>query len=654
MSVPSILEEVSRLSDENGTTALVPLQFVAFGGGRLKLSVGEKLAAAGVRLLNHYGTTETGPLSPIFVPTPGYDWRYFRLRNDIDLHLEPVQISDDGVQRYKLITRPLGWETTFEIQDQLIGNPDHPKTDFNAIGRNDDLIALATGEKVNPRILENMLSESDLVKVAIAFGESQLELGIIVQPTMSLSREEHHQFKSSIWPIILEAGDQMDAQARLVSKDAIIVVPTGTVIPRSDKGSIMRKEVYKCFDAEIAKAYEALDSSVTDDSHFSLSMGHLEEDLKNLIQTRLNWRIRNEEWTFNDDYFELGMDSLQAVQLRRFLLSSLPKTSKSSPAAERITRDFVYQHPSIAQMARALRGIEGLNELTSHHKEQIEDFVKLYSIQRPDSSPGPGEGSVVLLTGSTGSLGSHLLAHMVSLPGVARVVCLNRPHAEEAGLEQDPYQRQLHSAEEKGIGIPQELWSKIQIFQTNSAMPFLGLEDVDYARLRGQVTHILHSAWPMDFKRTLPSFKVQFQTLQNLLTLARDAHAIKPLTRPKLLFVSSIAVVGQYGLVHGGRIVPEIPMDNEKCSNPIGYAQAKLVCERIIGKAVHDYGAEVDATYVRVGQMSGSKKSGFWNADEHFASLLKSSQRIARLPKLEGVSLGSRNSYFSERTQHCN
>lgn len=43
---------------------LKPLDFVAVGGGAIQRKVGELLAANGVRLLNHYGATEIGPLPP--------------------------------------------------------------------------------------------------------------------------------------------------------------------------------------------------------------------------------------------------------------------------------------------------------------------------------------------------------------------------------------------------------------------------------------------------------------------------------------------------------------------------------------------------------------------------------------------------------------
>ena len=628
ISVPSILEEISTLPKSQGLQLLASLQFVAFGGGLLKPNVGEKLAAADVKILNHYGSTESGPIAPFFVPRPGYDWHYFRLRKDIHMRIERGPLLEDGAQTYTLFTNPLGWPNGFMFQDQLISNPQNPTSDFSAIGRNDDIIVLANGEKVNPRTLETMLFESQLVKAAVAFGDGQFELGVIIQPSLPLAVEDYHDFKSSCWPIILQAGERMDSHARISSREAIIVAPSATILPRSDKGSVMRKEIYKMFEAEIVAVYQSLDNSYVDACAVHLGTDNLENDLKTLIQNRLTWKAKADEWTIDDDLFELGMDSLQAVKLRRLILSSIPNLPAAASKAERVPRDFVYRNPTVTQLAKALKNSTQI----SSHEGSIDHLVEQFSFKAGKASVGPEVGAVVLMTGGTGSLGSCLLAHLASLPTVARVICLNRPNA-----VLDVYVRQLGALKANCITIEAEAWSKIEILQTNTALPLLGLDETKYSDIREQVTHIIHSAWPMDFKRKLLSFKAQFRIVQNLLDLAKDAHSVHPFIRPRMLFVSSIAVVGQYPRVNKETIVPEVFMEDERCTNDMGYAKAKLVCEKILEKAAQHHAGTFELIYVRVGQMSGSEKSWSWNSDEHIAALLKSSQAIGSLPRLEGV-----------------
>lgn len=636
MTVPSVLEDVTLLDHGVGIKALRALRFVAFGGGPLKTSIGERLAAAGVVLLNHYGATEIGALAPIFAPVPesNYDYRYFRLRKDLNLQVVPVQSAQSREGRYKLIAHPFGWDATFEVQDQLICNPNNPTSDFNAIGRNDDMIVLATGEKVVANVLEVLLSESEHCKVAIAFGQNQFELGVVVEPMENIDRQHQDSFKDKIWPIVQDANERMDAHARISSKKAIVVIPPGKSIPRTDKGSVMRKEVYATFAEEISQAYRDLEDSMFDSSLALSDTNQLEASIKQLIIDRLHWKIPSHKWTYEHDLFELGMDSLQALQLRRLLLALVHTSKESAPGLvrpESIPRDFVYRNPSVSKLANSLRG-----KCSVDLADAIDKYVDIYMIPPQDATPAtPEEGSVILLTGSTGSLGLHVLACLVNAPCVSQVICLNR--APLNGDSSDPEARMKQSAEAKGISIPKLAWPKIKIIPTDTAAYRLGLPQCEYNDICGRVTHIIHNAWPMDFNRLLPSFEGQFQGLRNLLGLCMDAHACRPAVRPKFVFVSSIAVVGKYPKVHRERIVPEITMSDNDCTDDFGYAQAKLVCERITERAAQAYRSDFEAKVVRVGQMTGAKMTGLWNTSEHFPALVKSSQLIGALPKLHGT-----------------
>ncbi|KAI0903144.1 hypothetical protein F4824DRAFT_505703 [Ustulina deusta] len=74
----SLLDELCALGQhlEHGIPALLLLQLVACGGGPLRYELAEQLAAGGVQLMGHFGTTETGSLSPVFVPGSEDDWRF--------------------------------------------------------------------------------------------------------------------------------------------------------------------------------------------------------------------------------------------------------------------------------------------------------------------------------------------------------------------------------------------------------------------------------------------------------------------------------------------------------------------------------------------------------------------------------------------------
>ena len=619
MTVPSILEDIANADGPGSIDALTGLNFVAFGGGLIKKSVGDKLSAARVKLLNHYGATEIGPIAPIFVPPEDYDYRFFRMRKDMDLQLSELPASVDGRPRHRLTALPFGWTTSMVVQDELVSNPQHPHSDFSAIGRNDDMIVLATGEKVIPHVLESSLSEVKEIKAAIAFGDGQFELGVIIEPRNAIKPDDRQTFVSSIWPLVVEINTRMDGHAQISAQAAIVVLAPDKSLPRSDKGSIMRKEAYKMYEKEISQAYRELENSAIDDFTLTINTDNLEEDLKCLIQNNLSWKLEPSRWGTNDDLFELGMDSLQAVKLRRLLLCSTAITSANHPCRQ---RDFIYEYPTVAQIASALRGTA-----TKNSEGRIQSFVDRYSIEAQPERP-----NVVLLTGTTGNLGANLLVNLSKSPRISKVICMIRPHGDLDGIE-----RQSQALRAQKIVVDNAFWDKIEVIQTNTTMPRLGLTDADHERIQNQVTHILHSAWPMDFKMMLPSFKGQFETLRNLLDLAVDASKFA-FKRPRLLFVSSVATVGRYKHVYGQNQIPEIPMVDEKCTNAFGYGEAKLVCERMIENARFTHGSLIDVSLVRLGQITGSRETGHWNSKEHIPAMIKSSQRISALPRMSGVS----------------
>ena len=649
MTVPSILEEL--IGDAAGVQSLAQLDFVAFGGGSLKPAVGHGLAGAGVKLLNHFGTTESGPLAPIFIPGPNYEWQYFRLRRDIKLRIEPSSTSNGGDQHFKLTTYPPGWDRPFEIQDQFVTSPRNPMVDFNAVGRMDSVIVLATGEKVQPMILELMLSEHSLVSAAVAFGDGRFQLGVIVQPSHSASSDNIDKFKTSLWPTVLEANELLDAHARIASKDAIIVVSSTVTLPRSDKGSLLRRELYSMLGGEIEQAYQQLESSsLPQRGQFVLDRKRgVAKQLKDLIQNALpKWNVPSQDWTISNDLFELGMDSLQAVELRRLLLPSIE-------SAESIPRDFVYRHPSVLELAEAIEAVNREQDLVQPvnvRQKMVDDYVDQYSLrtQQPGSTSrqpmtqkqGHENNFVILLTGSTGSLGCHIVARLANLPVVKEVICLIRP---AAGRDQDPNIRQDEAFRDKSLVLSPENRRKVTTLQATLSLPHLGLGTEIYNSLLSRVTHVLHNAWPMDFNRRLPSFQSQFQAVQNLLRLALDAsdcdgsaHCMGSRYRVKFVFISSIAVVGEHpGTSKGVSNIPETSISKVMYTNRIGYAEAKLVCERIVESARDNFPTNLEAGSIRMGQISGSVESGYWNTDEHIAALLKSSVAIHALPALEGV-----------------
>lgn len=635
MTVPTILEEITLLEDfdELAGSSLKALDFVAVGGGAINPVVGEKLHSRGVTLLNHFGATELGALAPIFRPEDDYDYRYLRLRTDLGLRLE--RLDSDNALICKLIGHPFAWDQEFELQDRLQANPLKPQSEVRILGRNDDLIVLATGEKVLPYQTEGALVQHPLIRRAVVFGNGQVEVGVIIEPASSLV-ESQDAFVETIWPAILKANSLVDGHACINSKALVLVKPEGKDIPLSDKGSIQRKETYATFDAEIRSIYEKV-TMESDDAAVTLDMYDPRPGIRMIVQKCLPAYCRESNWGDEDDFIHLGMDSLQATRLRRILNASIRMSQLETCVLSDLPWSFIYTHPSVSRLVQALIN-QSTTTVTDDSSEQqtMIDLSSKYSF----ISPPPKEKDItVLLTGSTGNLGAHLLHVLSGSPLISRIICLarlsNHP-LDSCTSALESRQRSIFDA--RGIVLPPEAWSKIEFLKWTPGADLLGLDAESHHQLASQVTHIFHGAWPMDFKRKLLSFEPQIKALRDILDLAVSASKLHPDRRVKVVLASSIAVVGRYGVDKSLALVPEEQLNDPMTATPMGYAQAKWVCEKIMESVHAALPNQVQTHIIRIGQVSGSRTNGFWNSAEHFPVLVKASQVIGKMPDLRGVS----------------
>ncbi|KAK8137271.1 hypothetical protein PG984_005211 [Apiospora sp. TS-2023a] len=565
MTVPFLLDDICNLPDQEGIKALAHMDFVGTGGAALSAGVGDRLAAGDVKLLNFYGVTETGPLSLTFVPSKDYDWRFFRLRSDIEFKIAELE-PRDGERRFRLTVFTPGQKEGFEIADQLIRNEKHPETDFAAVGRDDDIIVLATGEKADPLILESMLTDAPIVKSAVAFGDNRFNLGVIVEPQQKLKTpDEESAFQNSVWDIVQAAGKKMDSSARVPSADAIIIVPASMTVPRTDKGSIARKEAHTLFAKEIDQVYKKLLQAATDATG-PLDLENLEENLSALVRQHVVFRSMASDWNAESNLFEMGIDSLQIQQLRRIIIAAASKTPDLGGVdlAKLIPPQFIYLNPSVRDMAAAIARKSGSEEtsLVDAIKE-VNECVKAFALapsaarvdRQQHNSPNQ---AAVLLTGSSGSLGSHCLAELARRPNVKRIICLIR---KEGGTNTQPvpggspFDRNILKV--KGLELHEHEWTKVATVEVDPAAHHLGLNPLAYAGLQSMVTHVIHAAWPMNYLLPLRSFRPQFAFLRSLLEFAANGTGDRA---TRFLFVSSIAAVARIGLESGGSPIAEAPV----------------------------------------------------------------------------------------------
>lgn len=295
--------------------------------------------------------------------------------------------------------------------------------------------------------------------------------------------------------------------------------------------------------------------------------------------------------------------------------------------------------------------------------EEIQELLDTYSRNLPTASysreitKAADTGATVLLTGSTGNVGSHVLATLLQEPGVRRVYTLNR-------LSATAKERQRAIFAERGL--PVRLLSSDKLVQLfgNATVDQLGIErgafdevclmhavqldlyikTYHFLQLRSNVTHVIHNAWRVDFNLALPSFETHIAGTRRLIDFcASSAHSAK------LIFVSSISAAQDWDVSRGS--VPEEPLSDPALSVSTGYGSSKFVAENVchafllrgclltsvlqlLARAAQ---CGLSCTSLRVGQVCGSASTGAWGTSEWIPILVKSSIALGKLPELEGV-----------------
>lgn len=300
-------------------------------------------------------------------------------------------------------------------------------------------------------------------------------------------------------------------------------------------------------------------------------------------------------------------------------------------AAPRYTQAQVPSSASKRLKPRSADCVSRKTVIDDYVRKMTEDITT--SFRDANSAPlsnSSTQDDCVLVTGATGSLGSHIVACLASLPEVTRVICLNRRSKQTAK------ERQQQAMTKKGIFLPAEAASKLTVIETDLSKPQLGLSNTDYTDLINSVSHIIHNAWLMNSKWPIKQFEPQFRIMHNLISLASIISSQRSAgNKVTFQFISSIATVGHWPLWTGEANVPEERMEIDAVL-PTGYGDAKYVCELMLDETLHKHPERFRTMAVRLGQIAGSSTSGYWNPMEHLAFLWKSSQTLKVLPDFDG------------------
>ncbi|KAL1856436.1 putative NRPS-like protein biosynthetic cluster [Diaporthe australafricana] len=603
--VPYALKLLAEADD--GLSLLAQLKIVMYGGSACPDDLGDLLVENGVNLVGHYGATEVGQLMTSFRGPGDKAWNYVREHDKLKPYLRWIP---QGPNLYECCVLP-GWpaKTSTNMDDGSYRTKDlfepHPSVAgaWKYIARQDDTIVLVNGEKCNPVVTEGKIRSSKLVTEAVVFGAQQPYLGVLVVPSPAAALgKSPAEILDLVWPVVEASQESNDAFAKL-SREMVVVLPYDVDYPRTDKGSLIRQAFYKVFAKEIELAYEI--SSSTNENAQEYSKSELRDFLRGMVTKALP---QGSTFTDETDFFSLGLDSLQSIQIRAEILRSVRTANK-------LTQNVVFDHPSIDRLAAYLSG----SSTQTSVEDEIASLVEKYSkFSAPKSKPG----RFVAVTGSTGSLGAHIVAQLVQDPSIDRIYCFVRAKDESSAAKRTAESlilRKLYHS------LPLQLRRKVISLPVDLSKPDLGLPEQTYREITSSLRTVIHAAWSVNFNIRLSSFeKDNIAGVRHLIDLCQSAGS-----GASFNFCSSVSTVARHPDEAGP--VPE-SLPDAKWAQGMGYAQSKCVAEAVCARAAERAGIPVRV--LRIGQIVADTAHGVWNATEAVPLMLQSALTIGALPRL--------------------
>ncbi|KAF8906327.1 male sterility protein-domain-containing protein [Mucidula mucida] len=237
-------------------------------------------------------------------------------------------------------------------------------------------------------------------------------------------------------------------------------------------------------------------------------------------------------------------------------------------------------------------------------------------------TPAAPDGHVVLVTGTTGFLGTGILAKLLESPDVRRIYAINRSAKDGTALEA----RHRAAFEERGydprlIDLP-----KLLLVETSITERGLGVD----SRLEEDYHAYIHNAWRVHFNLPLSTFKPILQGMRVLIDFAMDAPNMQ-----RFVFISSAPIFNNVRDPH----IPqqELPLHDGSVAIGSGYLESKWVAEQMLYRTAKDFPA-FRPLVVRVGVITGSP-NGAWNPMDAVPAIVKSSlhSKMRCLPVYPGM-----------------
>ncbi|KAF4627915.1 hypothetical protein G7Y89_g10239 [Cudoniella acicularis] len=309
---------------QRGVDAMKLCKVVTCAGARTPDELGDRLVREGINLGVVFGTTEAGLLGDTMRRDKGDDsWNYLRIYANIRKYLFMKPLGENLYECVYLNGHPAlstsnsdepapgSWHSA----DVFTPHPNIPDI-WKYVTRLDDRVTLINGEKVLPLPIEGRLREDSLIREAVIVGVDQTIPGLLVFRAETANHLSNSAYMDAIWPSVADANSRAEAFSQ-IGREMITLLPSDVDYPQTDKGSIIRAQVYRKFDDQIKNMYAALE--IGHEGSLKLNLSDLEQYIMTMFQDQIGVTLESPEI----DFFTAGVDSLKQIQMRRLIQKNL-------------------------------------------------------------------------------------------------------------------------------------------------------------------------------------------------------------------------------------------------------------------------------------------------------------------------------------------
>lgn len=218
MIPPSISNDIVKMYRPEFEQCLPRLEAIMNAGGPLATETGDYLAKK-IHLVQVIGSTEAGSIAQL--ETDPEDWESF--------YFHPwaggIVMEPKGDDLFEMVIKKIPGQENMQAVFHVFPNLEifrtndifrkHPtKPYYTFVGRADDVLVLANGEKFNPVGMENTITSHTFVSGAVVVGMRRSQVALLVEKADHAPSSDE-EFIDAIWPTILKANKEAPGHGQL-------------------------------------------------------------------------------------------------------------------------------------------------------------------------------------------------------------------------------------------------------------------------------------------------------------------------------------------------------------------------------------------------------------------------------------------------------